>query len=183
MYSVQKTITKKRFDIGLFKLNIVRTDIILIINYAWSRSFNNINTNKKAIRDRGWGPLNKILLWYPEIACSKPSPGIQETQDNLANNKDINIQDSSPSFSKDTAPKVEIGYIYFNFNPGYAGEVIQTILKKAQRDEQTLRNIEGSKLNGISFCKSIEKVKKWSAGVKLFKWKVLLGQGCVINCN
>ena len=46
--------------------------------------------------------------------------------------------------------------------------MIQTILKKAQRDEQTLRNIEGSKLNGISFCKSIEKVKKWSAGV-IFK--------------
>ena len=58
--------------------------------------------------------------------------------------------------------------IYIHFNTGYAGEVIQTILKKAQPDEQTLRNIEESKEKGLNFCGSIEKVKKWSAGV-IFK--------------
>ena len=43
----------------MFKLNIVRSDIIPIVNYAWARSFNNVSTNKKAIRDRGWGPHEK----------------------------------------------------------------------------------------------------------------------------
>ena len=56
---------------GMFNLNIICLDIIPIVNYAWARSFNNFITNKKAIRDRGWGPLNKILLQHPEILMFK----------------------------------------------------------------------------------------------------------------
>ena len=124
-----------------------------------------MDTNKKAISDRGWGPLNKILLQHPEISCSKPS---LPTQQNLGKTEenDTNKQVLTPSSSQDTSSKVEIEDI--NFNSGYAGEVIQTILKKAQRDEQTLRNIEESKEKGLNFCDSIEKVKKWSAGI-IFK--------------
>ena len=64
MYFTQckNMITKRRFDVGLFKLNIVRTDIVPIVNYVRADWFNNIDTKKKAIRDRGWGPLNKKLL-------------------------------------------------------------------------------------------------------------------------
>ena len=59
---VQKMITKKRVDIGLFKLKIVRTDIIPIVHYTWAHLFNNIDTTNQVIRDRDWGwdPLNKI---------------------------------------------------------------------------------------------------------------------------
>ena len=41
MYSTQykQMITKRRLDLGMFKLNIVRSDIIPIVNYAWARSF------------------------------------------------------------------------------------------------------------------------------------------------
>ena len=52
---------------GLFQLNLTRTDIIPIVNYAWDHSFARVRTNLKAIRDRGWGPLNQILLSHPEI--------------------------------------------------------------------------------------------------------------------
>ena len=41
---------------------------------------------------------------------------------------DGNVQDLTPSSSQDTSSKVEIEII--NFNSGYAGQVIQTILKK-----------------------------------------------------
>ena len=141
----------------MFKLNIVQSDIIPIVNYAWERSFNNVDTNKKAIRDRGWGPLNKILLQHPENSCSKPSLFTQLNFGNSEKNEGTNVQDFTPSSSQDTSSKVESEDI--NFNSGYAGEVIQTILKKAQRDEQTLRNIEESKEKGLHFCDSIEKVK------------------------
>ena len=73
-------------------------------------------------------------------------------------NKKIDCQESSPPSSQDTTSKIEIEDI--NFNTCYAGEVIQTILNKSQRDEQTLCNIEGFKIEGISFCESMEKVKK-----------------------
>ena len=57
-------ITKKRFDFGLFKLNIVHTGIIPVVNYTWAQSFNIIDINKTVIRDRVWDPLNKILLQH-----------------------------------------------------------------------------------------------------------------------
>ena len=42
-------------------------DAMILINEAWSTSFANINANKRAICDRGWFPLNRILLHHPNI--------------------------------------------------------------------------------------------------------------------
>ena len=33
-------------------------EIVLIVNYAWERSFSRVATNKKAIAKRGWHPFN-----------------------------------------------------------------------------------------------------------------------------
>ena len=88
----------------------------------------NVDTNKKVIRDRGWGPLKKNLLQHPEISCSKPSFFTRQNFRNLESNDCTNVQDLTPSSSQDTSSKVEIEII--NFNSGYAGQVIQTILKK-----------------------------------------------------
>ena len=64
MYCTQykQIIIKKRFDLRMFQLNIVRSDITPIVYYAWARSFYNVDTKKKAIKDKGWGPLNKIYF-------------------------------------------------------------------------------------------------------------------------
>jgi hypothetical protein len=48
-------------------MEITPTDIIPIVNYAWHGSFDNVVTNKKAILDRGWFPLNRMLLLHPDI--------------------------------------------------------------------------------------------------------------------
>ena len=111
---------------GMFKLNSVRSDIMPIVNYAWARSFNNVATNKKAIRNRGWGPLHKILLQHPEISCLKSLSDKQQNLNNMGINNSIITKETSPLSSQDMTSKVEIEDI--NFNTGYAGEVIQTIL-------------------------------------------------------
>ena len=41
--------------------------IIGIINYAWSKYFGKVESNKKAIYDRGWYPYNRNLMIYPSI--------------------------------------------------------------------------------------------------------------------
>mmetsp|Transcript_19133 Transcript_19133/g.27550 ORF Transcript_19133/g.27550 Transcript_19133/m.27550 type:complete len:177 (-) Transcript_19133:603-1133(-) len=46
---------------------LLKTDIIPIINLAWNQSFSRIDSNKKAISDRGWNPLNRALLKDPAI--------------------------------------------------------------------------------------------------------------------
>ena len=43
------------------------TDLIPMINEAWTLSFARVQNNKKAISERGWCPLNRNLLLYKEL--------------------------------------------------------------------------------------------------------------------
>ena len=43
-------------------MELLPTDIIQLINKAWVNSFGEVETNKKAIAERGFFPYNKNLL-------------------------------------------------------------------------------------------------------------------------
>jgi hypothetical protein len=43
-------------------VDLVPTDIIPLVNYAWEQSFVKVESNKRAICDHGWYPLNRNLL-------------------------------------------------------------------------------------------------------------------------
>jgi hypothetical protein len=49
------------------RFTIIKQDIIWIVCYAWEKSFAPAETNKHAIAERGWGPLNYVLLYHPEL--------------------------------------------------------------------------------------------------------------------
>ena len=70
-YRYKDMLIKKRMEMNVMSLNIKRSDIVPIVNSAWSKSFANVDNNVKAIRDRGWGPLTRNLLQHPEILASK----------------------------------------------------------------------------------------------------------------
>ena len=55
-------------------------------------------------------------------------------------------------------------------------DVIQSILCKAQRDQQVLQNIAASNKEGSTFISSMEKAKKFSAGVIFKNGKCLLDE-------
>ena len=68
----QKLVTAKN-DNGLpFEIN--KTDVVKLVKEAWSVSFARVETNQKAVLERGWGPkaLNCNVLCHPEISSSKP---------------------------------------------------------------------------------------------------------------
>jgi hypothetical protein len=46
---------------------IEKTDVVKLVRYAWSKSFAKVNSNKKAICERGWNPLNYNILLHPEL--------------------------------------------------------------------------------------------------------------------
>ncbi len=50
--------------------NIQPTDIIPYVNYAWEQSFARVETNRRAIADRGWGPLNYNLLINDDVKAT-----------------------------------------------------------------------------------------------------------------
>ena len=61
-----------------------------------------------------------------------------------------------------------------NFNEGFAGDVIQTILRRAQRDQKTLQNLRKSKKLGTDFTTSMKSSSKWTAGIIFDKGKCYL---------
>jgi hypothetical protein len=48
-------------------IELLPFDIIPMINYAWMGSFKLKNNNLKAIFERGWNPLNRMLLLHPSL--------------------------------------------------------------------------------------------------------------------
>ena len=59
---IKSEILKQRLDMMMDVPSILPTDISPMINHAWERSFAQVESNKKAISDRGWSPLNYNLL-------------------------------------------------------------------------------------------------------------------------
>jgi hypothetical protein len=56
---------------GGLPATLERTYIVRIANVDWQKSFARIETIKKAIAARGWGPINCILLHHPELQKTK----------------------------------------------------------------------------------------------------------------
>ena len=71
MYLKFKPANKQRF---------VPSDIIPLLNTAWEKSFAIVSRGRKAIVERGWGPLNYVLLDHPEISRQQ-QPENQQQQD------------------------------------------------------------------------------------------------------
>ena len=44
------------------KPTIEAYEIIPLVNYAWANSFSRNQTNRAAIAEQGWGPLNRNLM-------------------------------------------------------------------------------------------------------------------------
>ena len=70
----------------LDKPNLLPTDIIPCINYAWDRSFAQVELNKKAIADRGWGPLNYNLLCHHDLKATMTKSECEELYSMMKSN-------------------------------------------------------------------------------------------------
>ena len=63
----KRNLDEKKESWGL-EGTVDKTDIVGVVTYAWENSFHRIGSNKKAVAERGWGPLNYNLLLHPEIS-------------------------------------------------------------------------------------------------------------------
>jgi len=55
---------------------IEKTNVIQIVWTAWNDSFSSIVKNKQVAAERGWNPLNYILLDYPDLQKSTNTEGM-----------------------------------------------------------------------------------------------------------
>jgi hypothetical protein len=92
------------------QLELIPYDIVPIVNYAWQGSFDNIQNNKKAILNRGWWPLIRMLLLHSDLRKSMTIHDLkQEGEEGLfpskrLGNRDIyqgGLQEASPITSSE----------------------------------------------------------------------------------
>ncbi len=72
-------------------IELIPFDITPIVNFAWMGSFQVVKNNKKAIYERGWNPLNRMLLLHPELRCDMTENDVQwEVDSDLFSNITFN---------------------------------------------------------------------------------------------
>jgi hypothetical protein len=59
---------------------IEKTDIVGLVTHAWTKSFNRVQTNRKAIAECGWGPMNYNILLHPEVSRKMQNSTTQDTK-------------------------------------------------------------------------------------------------------
>ena len=67
LVKAKEYIMNQRKDMCISPTTIDTTDIIPCTNKVWKESFAKIDTNKKALCDRGWYPWNKMFLLHRDI--------------------------------------------------------------------------------------------------------------------
>jgi hypothetical protein len=78
-FKIALTKTKQKFfeiKAGKGSTNFEMTDIVSLISHAWLESFAKTSSSKKAIAQRGWGPLNFALLDHPDVRKTSAGDGI-----------------------------------------------------------------------------------------------------------
>jgi hypothetical protein len=63
----KKIMLRTRISQMISDVEILPSDIIVIVNHAWNASFADVPGNIAAVLERGWNPLNKNLLLLEEL--------------------------------------------------------------------------------------------------------------------
>jgi hypothetical protein len=97
------------------------TDIIPVVNGAYATSYCRVDKCKKAVTDRGWGPLNYALLQHPEVIKTKPVT----TNDELTLESDP-VETTASAVS--TVMGMNLSTVTLNITKGAVGKATDTIV-------------------------------------------------------
>ena len=139
---VKRDRLKRKKELGFKSLSVF--DVVLIVKEAWKDSFARVDSNKKALCERGWNPLNYALLTDESLI---------ERCNNGNNNDTIDISKLSQ----------------LNVDDGIASDVVtmlynhQDLTKKRKRTETKRKRTETSQ-NILNEAKKITSGLVFSAG-------------------
>lgn len=106
---------------------IEKTDIVVIALKAAAKSFSRVQSNKQAICERGWNPLNRELLLSPPILQTK-----------------ITYDNDSDSISEIDLDNSEVGETVGNVDGLEVGETVGNV--NGSEVSETVGNVSGSEL-------------------------------------
>jgi hypothetical protein len=181
----KEEILDKRISSTVTGDDLVPTDIIPLVVYSWKRSFAGVDTNKKAIYERGWYPLNRMLLLDPVLRETMTERDVQkEKEEGLNPMHDRELQQEFSDEQQATATSINQGPTMrvnnnsnvashgtleginthdINFGNGLTQYYIKNIIRKTER-ERVLEKIQEDKKTDETFLEQLGRVNRVSAG-------------------
>jgi hypothetical protein len=150
IYLKFKPADKKRFS---------STDIIPILNMAWSKSLGKKTQARKAIVERGWGVLNYVLLDSPKLKKFSSSIDITSNSTISTSNSSNEHQTSIGNVS------CSLDLATINLNGKTAGNKLDLLIQDVSKCEGRKRKYEAMKAASNSHQSKIDQINKLLGGV------------------
>ena len=130
-FSKRSTLGQQSFEMS---------DIVPLVRRAWEQSFA-IQTNaKKAIAERGWGPLNYVCLDHPDVRKTVKANGEAVSSGSGTTNLVIDVSS-------------------FNSESGYAGAITESIIALHLKDDKRKQTLLEKKTKIDTIRDDAEKIK------------------------
>lgn len=175
----KQDLVQKKESLGL-PPSLVDTDMMPLINMAWQQSFAKISSNKRAIADRGWNPLNRAILTNDDLRATMTTKELEDealpSSNIILPNKiasanpsshddksDTTVTDdsTSPSEQPSSAPHVNQ---QLNFSDGTAAFCIDALLSETDLQKSRAR-IKGEHQKGLNIRERLRSAKRVTSGV------------------
>ena len=140
-------------------MQVEKTDIVGIVHRAFQVSFANIVNSKKAIRNRGWNPLNYNLLDDPELNDAQEKDAVNDAN-NYSNLVGVLPFENTDCLSMNGASR------------SLLSKIVEHEIRERAQNEALTNNAEEIRQNKI---RAFEEAKKLTAGV------VFNGHGCHLD--
>ena len=155
----KKNMLDQKLQLHIDPASLCSTDIIPLVNIAWELSFARVNLNKKAIAERGWGPLNRNLLLYKEIQDTMTKSEREFFSHKLYNNPPLSSIDMINDTSTAVSDLSNVSQKFFNtqqsqkvtalnYTSGNSAIVLDTIVAEKDlmeaRERNRLKKMEGN---------------------------------------
>ena len=146
-------------------LSLQPTDIMLLIRQAWGKSFARIESNRKAIAERGWYPFNRNLLLLPELRET-----MTEEEKNSEAENTIIIPEHLLTSQPQLQPQVQNHPVHealppaiqFNFDSGFSATCFDKLISHEERMKSHERMMKHAE-RGQTFKETIKKQKRIGA--------------------
>ena len=147
-YKVKDVMMKWKIH-HLLPCSLGPTDIIPLVSRIFHDSYGRVNSNLKAVADRGWSPANRKLLEHPSL---------------LDDSKETTKVSPSPPCEAENKVDSE-SMVTLNINSGAAGNVLDRIITARARSAGARKAAEERKRKGTLVVENLKAAKKLSTGV------------------
>ena len=152
-------------------IQILRTDVIPLINIAWGNSFARVRSNRIAIAARGWNPLNRALPKHLEILKTMSKPiDLTETRSIIEEKDKIEKTYENEEEVNNLASSIDV-------LAGFPGTLLNDVLRHAIKSDAVSKNLNRRYKESKSIREAFEEDKQRVTAGNVFRnGKVILDE-------